>query len=349
MIDPIELPDLSSIDEALADAEWIVHAATQDLGCLAELGMRPRSLFDTELAGRLLGFERVALGTMIEQYLGISLEKGHSAADWSTRPLPPGWLDYAALDVELLIELRDKVRAELEQAGKLNWAEQEFAAIMTAPPATPRAEPWRRTSGIHAVRTPRRLAMLRSLWQARDSLAAERDIAPGRVLPDTAILNAVRANPSRVADLTALPVFNGPRQRLLADYWFAALVRGRELPEDKLPTLAQAPADPDAMPTTSRWGERDPEAAGRLAACKQYVNEVAELHQVLAQNLLAGDVVRRLCWRPITDLSVPSVEQRLTELGARAWQVQLTGPGLTAVLAESAEPVEEIAPDPESL
>ena len=107
LIDPIELPDLSSLDEALADAEWILHAANQDLPCLAELGMRPRRLFDTELAGRLLGSERVALGTMLEQYLGISLEKGHSAADWSTRPLPHDWLVYAALDVELLIELRD--------------------------------------------------------------------------------------------------------------------------------------------------------------------------------------------------------------------------------------------------
>jgi len=164
LIDPIELPDLSSLDGALADADWILHAANQDLPCLAELGLRPRRLFDTELAGRLLGSERVALGTMLEQYLGISLEKGHSAADWSTRPLPHDWLVYAALDVELLIELRAVLRTELDQAGKLDWAEQEFDAVLNTPPPPARSEPWRRTSGIHGLRNRRQLAMIRALW-----------------------------------------------------------------------------------------------------------------------------------------------------------------------------------------
>ena len=103
LIDPIALPALNGLSNALGDAEWILHAANQDLACLAEVGMHPASLFDTELAGRLLGDERVALGTMVEQHLGVRLEKGHSAADWSTRPLPRDWLVYAALDVELLI------------------------------------------------------------------------------------------------------------------------------------------------------------------------------------------------------------------------------------------------------
>jgi ribonuclease D len=137
LIDPIALPDLHALDEAIADAEWIVHAAAQDLPCLAELGMAPRRLFDTELAGRLLGDERVALGTMAEKHLGIGLEKGHSAADWSTRPLPYDWLIYAALDVELLVDLRDVLAIELERAGKSGWAEQEFEAVRLAPPNPP--------------------------------------------------------------------------------------------------------------------------------------------------------------------------------------------------------------------
>src|SRR3954469_9934640 len=239
LIDPIALPDLSSIDQALADAEWILHAASQDLTCLAEVGMRPRRLFDTELAGRLLGSERVALGTMVEQYLGISLEKGHSAADWSTRPFPGDWLNYAALDVELLIELREVLVRELERTGKLAWAEQEFEAVLNAGPPVPRSDPWRRTSGIHNLRSRRQLAMVRSLWQARDRLAAERDVAPGRTLPDAAILAAVKANPKSQADLGNVTVFSGPRQRRLAGYWFKALAEGREAPEDQLPPLSQ--------------------------------------------------------------------------------------------------------------
>jgi ribonuclease D len=338
LIDPIPLPDLSSVDQALADAEWILHAASQDLPCLAELGMRPRRLFDTELAGRLLGSERVALGTMVEQYLGISLEKGHSAADWSTRPLPSDWLNYAALDVELLIELREVLVAELERTGKLEWAEQEFAAVLDAGPAVPRSDPWRRTSGIHSLRSRRQLAMVRSLWQARDRLAAERDVAPGRTLPDAAILAAVKANPRNVSELGNVAVFNGPRQRRLAGYWFGALAEGRDTPEDQLPPLAQATADPDAMPSPARWREKDPAAARRLAACKQVVSEIAAEHQLLSQNLLAGDVTRRLAWRSVSPVTEESVRARLAELGARRWQIDLLADRLrTALLAPAPE------------
>ncbi len=348
LIDPIPLPDLSSLDEALAGAEWILHAASQDLPCLAELGMRPRRLFDTELAGRLLGSERVALGTMVEQYLGVSLEKGHSAADWSTRPLPADWLNYAALDVELLIELREVLVAELDRTGKLGWAEQEFAALLTAGPAAPRSEPWRRTSGIHNLRNRRQLAMVRSLWQARDRLAAERDVAPGRTLPDAAILAAVKANPRSQSDLGNVAVFSGPRQRRLAGYWFRALTEGREVPEDQLPPLAQLSTDPDAMPAPARWRERDPAAAVRLAACKQVVNTVATEHRLLSQNLLAGDVLRRLAWRPVSPLTEDGVRARLAELGARAWQVDLLAARLTAALRvpPPAPPVAAAEPAP---
>jgi ribonuclease D len=345
LIDPIPLPDLSSIDEALADAEWILHAASQDLSCLAELGMRPRRLFDTELAGRLLGSERVALGTMVEQYLGVTLEKGHSAADWSTRPLPADWLNYAALDVELLIELRAVLAAELERTGKLAWAEQEFATVLGAGPPVPRSDPWRRTSGIHNLRSRRQLAMVRSLWQARDRLAAERDVAPGRTLPDAAILAAVKANPKSSSDLANVTVFNGPRQRRLAGYWFSALAEGRDAPEDQLPPLAQLSNDPDAMPAPARWREKDPAAALRLAACKQVVTEVAATHRLLSQNLVAGDVLRRLAWRSVTPVTEEGVRARLAELGARPWQIELLAGRLaTALLAPPPEPPAEASP-----
>ena len=94
---------------------------------------------------------------MAETVLGYRLEKGHSAADWSTRPLPEPWLRYAALDVELLIDLRDALEAELEGQGKLGWAHEEFAALAAAPPPPGRRDPWRRLSGIHRLRTPRQL------------------------------------------------------------------------------------------------------------------------------------------------------------------------------------------------
>jgi ribonuclease D len=331
LVDPIELPDLSEVGDALGGAEWILHAAAQDLPCLAELGMRPRRLFDTELAGRLLGEERVALGTMVEQHLGVRLEKGHSAADWSTRPLPHEWLIYAALDVELLIDLRARLAAELEAAGKLEWAAQEFEAIRLAPPPAPRADPWRRTSGIHRLRNRRQLAAVRELWFTRDEYAAERDIAPGRVLPDAAIVDAARADPGHRDDLVALPVFGGPRQRRRAALWFSALQRARRMPEDELPPLTGGGGD--GMPPASRWRDRDPDAAARLAAAREVVAALADTHQVLAQNLLPSDIVRRLCWQPPRSSDEPGVRQRLADLGARPWQIELTAPRLAAALA----------------
>jgi ribonuclease D len=332
LIDPIEVPALGSLGEAIGDAEWILHAANQDLPCLAELGLRPTRLFDTELAGRLLGEERVGLATMVEQHLGIGLEKGHSAADWSTRPLPRDWLAYAALDVELLIPLRDVLAGLLAAAGKQEWAAQEFEAVRLAPPPAPRPEPWRRTSGIHRVRNRRQLAAVRALWQARDSYAASRDIAPGRVLPDAAIIEAARRMPTRPDELAALPIFKGRRQLRQLDRWYAAVEQARALEDTELPRVTGSAADADPIPPAARWRERDPVAAQRLAACRAAVGELATAHAVLAQNLLASDIVRRLAWAPPPS-DVVTVRARLIELGARPWQADLCADALTAALA----------------
>ncbi len=330
LIDPVALPALSVLNDALGDAEWILHAANQDLPCLAELGLAPRSLFDTELAGRLLGDERVSLGRMVEQHLGVRLEKGHSAADWSTRPLPHEWLIYAALDVELLIPLRDALIAELRTQGKLDWAAQEFEAVRQARPVEGRAEPWRRTSGIHRVRNRRQLAAVRALWYARDRYAAQRDVAPGRVLPDSALVDAAMHLPQRSEDLAALPVFSGPRQRRQLGRWFGAVREALALPDSELPPMAGTSTDP--MPPVSRWRERDPAAADRLAACRSVVSATAERRSVLAQNLLASDVVRALAWETPDPPEEAQIRARLTELGARRWQVDLTAAPLAAAL-----------------
>jgi ribonuclease D len=336
LIDPIALPDLVPLGDALRDVEWIIHAAVQDLPCLVPLGLRPDHLFDTELAGRLLGEERVALGTMIEKHLGVRLEKGHSAADWSTRPLPTSWLAYAALDVELLIELRDLLDAELTAQGKQDWAQQEFAAQLDAPAPAPRQDPWRRTSGIHALRRPRQLAEVRALWQARDEVAAARDIAPGRVLPDSAIITAVRAHPASEEALLALPVFGGRHQRRQVRRWFGALAAARALPDSELPRSSLPPSD--GPPAASRWRERDPIAADRLAAVRSAIDGIVREHSVQTQNVLAGDLVRRFAWEP-PPATTEAVRTWLADNGARPWQVELVSPALAAALVKAASAV----------
>ncbi|WP_179957000.1 ribonuclease D [Amycolatopsis anabasis] len=334
LVDPIALEgELGPLAEVLNDAEWVLHAASQDLPCLTELDLRPASLFDTELAGRLAGYERVALGTLVELLLGYQLEKGHSAADWSKRPLPLDWLNYAALDVELLIPLREKLEAELAAQGKLDWAREEFEAVRTAGPPPPRAEPWRRTSGIHKIRTARGLAAVRELWLARDELARKRDRAPSRVLPDSAIVNAVLAEPRTVAELQALPVFGGRVQRKYTSNWLRHLQAARALPRDQLPNPSQ---QNDGPPPPNRWGDKDPDAAARLSAARTALNRIAEHHHLPVENLLLPDLVRRTCWRPPEDRGEAGVAEVLRAGGARPWQIELTAAELSQALHATA-------------
>jgi ribonuclease D len=335
LIDPLACPDLSALGDVLADVEWVLHAASQDLPCLAELGMKPSRLFDTELAARLLGYPRVGLAPLVESVLGYALEKGHSAADWSTRPLPEPWLRYAALDVELLIELRSVLKEELRRSGKLPWAEEEFAALAryTAPEA--RGDPWRRTSGLHRVRDRRRLAAVRELWLERDRLAHRRDLAPGRVLPDAAIVEAALAMPANPAELTMLPVFRGRAQRREADRWARALERARRAADRELPALA---ARYDGPPPARSWASKDPAAAVRLAAARGAVSAVAEKHGLPVENLLTPETLRRAAWAP----PVPPTEQALAEIfrerGARDWQIRLTAGPVSEAFASVPQP-----------
>ncbi|MFE5796584.1 HRDC domain-containing protein [Streptomyces sp. NPDC056503] len=333
LIDPVGCPDLSGLGEALGGTEWILHAATQDLPCLRDIGMRPSSLFDTELAGRLAGFPRVGLGAMVESVLGYALEKGHSAVDWSTRPLPDPWLRYAALDVELLVDLRDALEEELDRQGKLEWAHEEFDSIAAAPPAPPRKDPWRRTSGMHKVRRRRQMAVVRELWTARDRVAQRRDVSPGKVLSDAAIVEAALAVPVNVAALTALPGFGHRMGRRQLEQWQAAVDRARALPESELPQPGQQPAGP---PPPRAWADKDPVAAARLSAARAGVTALAEELHLPQENLITPDTVRRICWEPPARADRDSVADALATHGARSWQVGLVAPLLVEALAAKA-------------
>lgn len=334
LIDPVNhggspIDAMAPVAEALSQDEWVLHAADQDLPCLSEIGLRPGKLYDTELAGRLAGFERVNLAAMVQRLLGLQLMKGHGAADWSKRPLPAEWLNYAALDVEVLIELRNAIAAVLEEQGKTDWAAQEFEYLRTYVAQPTRRDRWRRTSGIHKVRNPQALSAVRELWTTRDTIARSRDIAPGRILPDAAIINAATTDPKTIDELVALPVFGGSKQRKSAKIWLDALDRARAGTE--APEANEAQSGP---PPAARWAKRKPEAAARLEAARAGLAELSERVSVPAENLITPEVVRRLCWdwRAVGDVAT-AVSEFLVEANVRPWQRELTVPVLAKALS----------------
>jgi ribonuclease D len=351
LIDPIPFGPghqlFQQLNQLLNTDEVILHASTQDLPCLRELGINPQRLFDTELAGRIAGLPRVGLGPLLESLMNVSLAKEHSAADWSARPLPKDWLTYAALDVELLVELRDRMYAILEEAKKLPWALEEFASILKAPPAPPRVDPWRRTSGMHKIKKRDQLAVIRSLWIARDAVASKQDIAAGKLLNDSAIVELAIAIPTTKKEFEKCLRPLGLRARWMENLqlWLDSIATAVALPEDQWPAMR---TNADTLPPIKLWRDKFPEKYAPLSHARASIELIAQENQIPVENLMTPEHVRRICWKPpigaTTTLSVSEVEKALAELGARQWQIDLVAPALAAALLER-EPLVVATPE----
>ena len=352
LIDPIPFGPghqlFLDLNNLLNTDEVILHASTQDLPCLRELGINPAKLFDTELAGRIAGLPRVGLGPLLESLMGVLLAKEHSAADWSARPLPKEWLTYAALDVELLVELRNHMYAVLADAKKLPWALEEFASILKAPPAPPRVDPWRRTSGMHKIKRRDQLAVIKSLWIARDEIASRQDIAAGKLLNDSAIVELAIAVPTTKKEFEKCLRPLGLRARWMENLqlWLDSIASAVALPEDQWPTMR---TNADTLPPIKLWRDKFPEKFAPLSHARAAIELIAEENQIPVENLITPEHVRRVCWKPpvgaTTTLSVSLVESALSDLGARQWQIDLVAPSLAAALLEREPiPVEVVEP-----
>ena len=326
LIDPAATPEIVSSKEfaelaaLMKDREWILHAATQDLPCLNELGLYPGAIFDTELAGRLSGQPRVGLGALTESLLNFRLAKEHSAADWSTRPLPDSWLNYAALDVDLLHELATAVEALLNEQGKLDWAKQEFQALMSFKPKAQKLDRWRGITGLHKVQDRSSLEIARQLWNAREALAQKMDVAPGRLIPDSSILVAATQKPRTRPELAAMKSFSGRASRSYLDTWWDAIQSAHKATE--LPALK--PEKTDALPNHRNWINKYPEADRRLKLAKASLLELSEKKLVPLENLLMPELLRQVSFAPPEDLSTSVLSEKLSQLGARPWQIELT-------------------------
>ncbi|BDS50400.1 HRDC domain-containing protein [Rhodoluna lacicola] len=343
LIDPIEIQtkspeSISKLARLLKTDEWILHAASQDLPCLRELGIVPTKIFDTELGSRLAGLARVGLGAVTEHFLKLRLAKEHSAVDWSTRPLNPEWLNYAALDVDVLIELRNGVADLLISQNKLEWAEQEFAHVAKMQPKEPKPDKWRGMSGMHEIKDARSLAIARELWSAREALAERLDVSPGRLIPDASIVG-LAANPLKSKpELAASKTFTGRASRTYLDTWWAALNEGlntRDVPPTRLPQVG--------IPNHRIWPNRYPEADARLKNARAALVKISEELLLPVENLLTPDLVRQLCWEPPELITPETVSKALKTMGAREWQIGCTAESLATAL-NSISPAESNLP-----
>ncbi len=315
LIDPtcFSETELAELARVVSAKTWLLHSATQDLPCLAEIGILPTDIFDTELAARLCGFEKFGLGSLALELLDFEMAKEHSAADWSIRPIKQEMLIYAALDVDVMHELQEKLQQKLEELERQDWAKAEFEKLLTFKPKPAAKEAWRNLPGISKVKDKRRLQIAAALYSVRDEIARAQDIAPGRLIPDRSIMAAVNQLPTSKKDLASNREFQGRASRSMLTEWWDAIANSTSL------EISEVELDPNHIPNHRSWEKRFPEAHVRLQAVRPLLAEKALELAIAPEILLSPDTMRRVCFEPQSN-----IRQQLVELGARPWQIQLT-------------------------
>jgi ribonuclease D len=280
--------------------------------------------------------------------LELQLTKEHSAVDWSIRPLRPEWVTYAALDVDILLDIRNAVEKLLTEQNKLKWAKQDFASILKSYQNyvfsdAPKPDRWRRTSGMHKVRDRLTMAIVRDFWFSRDELAREIDLAPGRVLGDDAIIELATKRPD---NLEAVAKVIGRRTRLEAppfNRWLNVLNLALKTPLDQQPELRVAS---QSLPPIKIWKDRNPLGYARLTHARAALIELSAQIQIPTENLVTPELVRKICWQhpPASNSEYEDfVVANLDTMGARPWQIELVTPAISAALSQT-EPL--IIPEP---
>jgi len=324
------------IGRVLADTGWVVHAASTDLPYLEQLRLRPPQLFDTELAGRFLGFHRVNLAAMVEHYLGVRLRKNHGGEDWSRRPIPSEWLDYAALDVEYLLPLADAMRSELtQQHPKDEWVAEEcdyLTRVYRGYSPTPKS--WEDLKGVHGLRTSKQLQVARWLWRVREKLARASDTAVSRLLPDKALVALATELPTTVPKVMRTPGYP-PRLRRKARYWANQVDKALRTAQDRWPEPFPIPTYRDTPPSRYTWSRYYPESFPKLTMVREELARVAAQVEIPVENMIQSSDTNEIVWRSqelkeVTDDT--ELLELLQRLQIRLWQQKLCLPIFTSIL-----------------
>lgn len=317
LLDPLALDDLSDFNNACKNSIWVLHASKEDLECMEWAGLVAPRLFDTQIAAKLLGFEHVGLGAVTEEVLGVKLAKNHTRENWSLRPLKQSWLDYAALDVEYLVELASALKERLKAAGRLSWAEQEFSYTLANYHRPRGSEPWRHLKGAGKARSPRQLGLLRELYNKRDEIAREADLAPHRVLPNRDLVDLVLQTPTSYQELSRHSFMKRRQLRRHARIWWQAIKKVRDLEKEQLPGR-EPPRKLHEITSLATWGKIDPARAELYRLLKEDVSTWAQENQIWAELALSPSAIRQVAayWEPGKDL-----RNLLKTAEARDWQI----------------------------
>jgi ribonuclease D len=319
ILDPIPIGSPPMLGRLLEDpnVEIVFHDADYDLRLLRQdYGWLVRNIFDTRVAAQLLGIKSFGLAALLERYFGVKLDKKFQRADWSMRPLSQGMLDYAAHDTFHLLELRDRLQHDLDRAGRLDWAREEFALLEgTRWADEDPAAGFLRIKGARDL-TRRELVILRELVPWRDEIARALDRATFRVIGNEQLLEIAKRHPSSRDELAAI---KGMPRGLLD-------TRGGEVLDAVERGLVVADTDLPRFPKAPRW-ERDADFDARVSALKSVRDEAAARLDLDPGVLCSRDRLEAVARkRPKSREELDSV----TEL--RNWQRQVLGESFLSVL-----------------
>ena len=319
VLDPLAIGKPEGLGRLLqgTDVEVVFHDADYDLRLLhQDYGWHANHLFDTRIAAQLLGIRAFGLAALLERYEGVRLDKKHQRADWSMRPLPQDMLDYAAQDTMYLLDLRDRLKADLERAGRWAWAREEFQRLEGTRWAQEEDENgWMRIKGARDL-SRRELALFRELVRWRDGVARELDRATFRVMGNEALLEVSRQAPRTLEALTQIKgVPRGIAERR-GEELLDAVQRGLAIPDDKLPKFPRAP----------RW-ERDSDFDARVSRLRAVRDAAAQRLE-----LDPGFLMSRERLETIARSRPKSVEALLEIPDVRKWQVGVLGDELLRVV-----------------
>ncbi len=311
IIDPFAIQDLSPFGELLANpsVEKIFHAAEYDLIMLMlDLGFEVVNLFDTMLAARVIGYEKMGLDKLLMQHFGVKVNKSHQKDDWGKRPLTKSSLKYAQMDTHFLPALRDILMDELVELGRLEEAREVFQDIPHGEIKAPEFDPdgfWHIASSYDLGR--QELAVLRELYLLRDEIAEDRDRPPFKIFGNKVMIKMAQAQPETKQELTDIKGLSKHFVRYHHREVVEAIQRGRER---KLPKKPHPP-----LP--------DPIVSERYTVLHNWRKTLAQSRGVESDVIIPKEILWQLAHH-----TPQSLDEMSSKTGMRAWRLQTYGDDL---------------------